>query len=129
MSFSLRISSDNIGMMSSALCIVHCIATPFLFVWKATCNLSCHSAPLWWRSFDFIFLTIALFAVIYSVKQSTNNWVKGLLISSWVLLLFSEMGKHYLAMDFIHHFSYFPAVALILIHLYNKKYCCTSKCC
>ena len=129
MNLPIRISSDSIGMISSSLCIVHCLATPFLFVFKATCNLSCHSAPLWWRSVDVLFLAISLMAVIYSYRNSSRQWVKGLLVTSWVFLLLTEISKFYIHSELVHFLLYIPATSLILTHFYNKKYCCSSKCC
>ena len=37
---SINLKQDYIGAVASALCLLHCIATPFLFVAKA-CSAAC----------------------------------------------------------------------------------------
>ena len=49
-------SLDNIGIIASSLCMIHCIGTPFLFIAKA-CSVSCCSdVPIWWQLIDYFFL-------------------------------------------------------------------------
>ena len=38
---------DSIGVLSSALCMIHCIATPFFFVATACTATCCSAAPLY----------------------------------------------------------------------------------
>jgi glucose-6-phosphate-specific signal transduction histidine kinase len=130
MSLTLPIKSDIIGIGSTALCMIHCLATPFLFVWKASCSMSCHAAPVWWKSFDIAFLLISFVAVVYSIKSSSNTYIKGILTLSWVSLFITEIGKHYFHVELFHTLTYIPATLLILTHFYNRKYCCHSdQCC
>ena len=126
---SLHVSSDSVGIVASGLCMVHCIATPILIVCKTTCAASCQAAPLWWRSFDILFLVISLFAVIYSVKITSKQWVKNALIASWSLLFLSELFKNLTHIHFVHYLAYIPATALIVTHLYNRKLCCSAHTC
>ena len=64
--------SDIVGALASGLCVVHCIATPFLFV-AQSCSVSgcCSEAsPTWWSSIDYLFIGITLLAVYYSGKST-----------------------------------------------------------
>ena len=80
---------DSLGALASGLCMIHCIATPFLFIASA-CTVSCCSAtPLWWQWVDYAFLGISLFAVINASKSSANKFIKYGLWISWIgLFLF-----------------------------------------
>ena len=53
-SFSL----DKIGIAATALCMIHCIGTPFIFIAKACSTACCAGAPLWWQLIDYFFLII-----------------------------------------------------------------------
>ena len=41
-------NSDSIGALASSLCLVHCVATPFIFVVQSCAASCCASAPAWW---------------------------------------------------------------------------------
>ena len=83
--------SDLYGALASGLCLVHCIATPFLFVAHAGAHHSHehghgHESPLWWGTIDILFLGISLLAVYWSARKSSRNWVNYSLWGTWALL-------------------------------------------
>ncbi len=123
-------NSDSIGALASGLCLLHCIATPFIFVAQTCAASCCDAAPVWWQSIDFLFIGVSLFAVYWSVKFSTKQWIKNALWSSWLLLSFLIINEK---TEFIHApewMIYIPAMALITLHLYNRKYCiCKDESC
>ena len=81
--------SDTIGALSSGLCMIHCLATPFFFVAAACSKSCCSAAPGWWLWIDYIFLVISFMAVLHSTKTIKISFVKyGLWISWGGLLLF-----------------------------------------
>jgi hypothetical protein len=132
--------SDFIGMSVSALCFVHCLVTPFLFVVQ-TCSVSascCSSSPLWWQTLDYVFLGISLIAVWFSTRKSVKQWVRIGLWVNWLVLggviLFKEEVISYTFENII----FIPAITLILLHLYNNRFCkisrktnanCAADCC
>ena len=61
MSANLTYKADIIGASASLLCIIHCLATPFVFFIKTSSSLCCSETPTWWQSIDYIFLTVAFF--------------------------------------------------------------------
>ena len=76
--------SDTIGALSSGLCMIHCLATPFFF-FATTCSASCCStAPSWWQWLDYFFLIISFIAVKRSAKLTNSNLVKYSLWMSWI---------------------------------------------
>jgi len=95
----LKQKPDSIGAIASTLCLIHCLATPFVFIAQSCTLTCCNGVPMWWGSIDYIFLIISFFTVY---RSNLNEKA-----------------------------IYIPAIALIMLHLYNKKYCqChTNTCC
>ncbi len=123
---------DTFGVLASSLCIVHCLATPLIFIAQA-CSVSdgCASAPTWWQSLDYLFLTISFIAVYRSAKTTSSKIMPTLLWVSWGLLFIMIFNEK---LEFFHipeYFTYASAMGLASLHLYNLKYCqCkTENCC
>tara|TARA_Y100000741_G_scaffold354604_1_gene329074 strand:+ start:223 stop:594 length:372 start_codon:yes stop_codon:yes gene_type:complete len=112
--------SDVFGAMSSSLCLIHCLATPFLLV-----------VPFWWSNLNYIFIIVSLIAVYISAKNTSRKIMKVLLWIGFMLLSFcilnEELGFFHLP-EFI---TYFAASNLACLHIYNLKYCQCSdeECC
>ena len=118
-----RNNSDFIGAMASGLCLIHCVATPFIFIAQTCSATCCDTAPTWWTNIDFLFIGISFFSVLWSVKNSSKLWIKIALWMSWFALSIVIINEK---VDLIHipeSIIYIPAIALIILHLYNKKYC------
>lgn len=118
-----RNSSDIIGVVSSSLCLIHCIATPFVFIAQSSSAVCCESSPIWWQSIDYIFLVISFFAVFWSVKHTSKSWMKSALWLSWVALSAAILNEKFELIHLPEISVYIPALALIGLHVYNKKYC------
>ena len=114
---------DTIGILSSGLCLIHCLATPFLFVLTLSSNACCESTPLWWQWLDYSFLFISFIAVFYSTKSSNSKIIKICLWISWIMLFILILNTKFIWFITSHHTRYFPAISLIGFHLYNLKYC------
>lgn len=127
----LHRNSDQLGALSSSICAVHCMATPFLFVAKSCSDVCCSGTPTWWRIIDVLFLVISFIAIYFSAKNSTNTKIKIGLWVSWVILALIIVNEYYNVLHLPHWLIYIPAVSLIVLHIYNRKYCrCkTDKCC
>jgi hypothetical protein len=127
----IKQKSDSIGVAASTLCLIHCIATPFIFIVQSSSLMCCNATPNWWKSIDYLFLIISFLAICRSTQTTTKNWIKLALWGSWFLLFFIIINEKMSLFPLKEYFIYFPAIALIILHLYNKKYCrCnTTKCC
>lgn len=123
--------SNGIGAIASFICLIHCIATPFLFVVQACSTSCCESTPTWWQWIDSLFLVIAFFAVYQSARTTTNKLISNSLWVSWSILLFIILNEKMLWVTLPQYSIYFPALSLIILHIYNRKYChCkTDQCC
>ncbi|MEM7104728.1 MAG: MerC domain-containing protein [Bacteroidota bacterium] len=115
--------SDNIGAFASSLCLVHCIATPFIFV-SSSCAISCGAnSPFWWVAIDYLFIAISFFAVYWSAKNTSKEWMRYAFWISWALLLVVIANERLSLVPLTGYAIYIPAIGLVGLHLYNKKYC------
>ena len=127
----LKQKPDLLGTFASSLCLVHCLATPFVFI-AQTCTASCCSgAPTWWSFIDYLFLVVSFFAIYFSTKATTLEWIKPMLWLSWSALLFIIINEKIELLPLPKTLIYIPSISLMMLHLYNKKYCnCENdKCC
>ena len=126
----LNKKSDELGMLSSALCMLHCIATPFLLVALPGSSVSHHQSHEWWSWLDILFLGISLIAVFKTVQRSTQRWLQTSLIVSWLMLSFFILNERLEGIEFPLDMVYFPAFALVVLHLVNRRQCgCETGCC
>ncbi|RPG57889.1 MAG: MerC domain-containing protein [Flavobacteriales bacterium TMED191] len=122
---------DTIGSLASTLCLVHCLATPFIFITQACTISCCADTPIWWQSIDYIFIVISFFAILGATKTSTNKIISRLLWITWfiffALILNKSLGLVYLDKNF----GYSAGIILACLHIYNLRYCqCKSdNCC
>lgn len=114
---------DIIGATASGLCAVHCIATPLLFIANTCAVTGCIDTPVWWKLIDYIFLVISFIAIQASIKKSTKRWVGLALIISWTLLFLAIVNESFEMMALPELVVYIPALSMIILHLYNQKYC------
>lgn len=123
--------SNSIGVVASTLCLVHCLATPFIFIAAVCSDSCCEATPVWWKWIDFLFLGIAFFAVYHSARITSNKMVAKGLWLSWVALLLVIVSEQAQLFPVSEYAIYVPALSLIVLHLYNRKFCkCEEdKCC
>ncbi len=115
--------SDIIGAWASGLCLVHCLATPFLFVAQAGLISDGEAHLQWWGILDFVFLFISLLAIWWSGKTTSKRWMRVALWVSWALLLLVVLNEKLAIVPLVEQAIYVPAVGLIFFHLYNHRYC------
>jgi len=114
--------ADLIGASASFLCLIHCIATPFVFLIKSSAAVCCSETPTWWQSIDYLFLTVAFFAVVHITKNNrSKKWLKFSLIISWIGLLIVTLNSSLFLFHISNEMSYIPAMLLVSLHLYNAN--------
>ena len=120
---SIIYKPDSIGSMASMLCLIHCIATPFIFITQACTMSCCAGAPIWWQSIDYIFILISFFAIFRSTQTSSNKMIKIALWTTWFLFFISIINKT-IGLFYVNpNFTYATGIILASLHLYNLKYC------
>jgi len=115
--------SDTIGVLSSGLCMIHCLATPFFFVASVCSTTCCDTAPLWWQWLDYFFLVVSFIAVRYSTISTNSKLIKIGLWVSWLglsIFIFNIKFSWFYAHP---NMKFIPAFTLIGFHLYNFKSC------
>ena len=121
--FRLASKSDIIGSTASFLCLVHCIATPFLFVAQAGLATHTDEHPLWWGFLEIVFLVISFMAVLWTGRATSKPWMKYALWITWLVLTFIIVNEKLSLIPLPESVIYVPTVVLIGLHLYNRKYC------
>ena len=115
--------ADSFGAAASFLCMIHCLATPFLFVAQTCAKSCCGDAPGWWRAIDFLFLVISFMAISQAMRTSSVKWVWRGLWLAWLALGWSVLMEALVPTLFFPGVKYTAASALIGLHFYNMKYC------
>lgn len=118
-------TTDTVGIASSTLCLIHCVATPFIFAVSTCAHSGCSDSPVWWRGFDFFFLVISFIAVYFSARHSHSPVVTGGLYGSFALLALILINHSFGIFQLPHELIYIPAVLLIGFHIYNR-WCCVK---
>ena len=117
------INTDYLGAAASLLCLLHCMATPFLFLVKTCSHTCCVDAPIWWQLIDYLFLVISFFAIYYATRDSTKNWIRIALWSAWTTLFLTVMNETFNLVPLPEKFFYVPSLIIVGLHLYNRRYC------
>jgi hypothetical protein len=122
------LNPNSIGAIASAVCAVHCMVTPVLFVAQTCAVTGCctSSSPDWWSALDYAFMGITFVAVAFSARNSSQNWMRISLYVSWGLLTLVIVNEKLEWIAVSELWKYAAAFILISLHLFNKKYCSCS---
>lgn len=120
-------SPDIVGSISSGLCLIHCLATPFLFAGHLGLNIGDHIQSSSWKTLDLVFIAVSLLAIYRSSRNTTKKWIPCALWLSWSLLAMIVINEKLEVFEIPEIVIFFPSIALILLHIYNRKYCSCSK--
>ena len=134
-SFSLggnvKLQSDVVGAAASNLCVIHCMVTPAIFAVQAT-SLSCSEiSPTWWSMIDYLFLAITIGAIYFTARSTSSSWVTKVLYVLWSVLALLVINNSLRLLPIPHIILYIPALAMSVLHMYNRKYCLCKeeRCC
>ncbi len=116
-------NSDRIGVVSSSLCMLHCFATPFLFLSQSSLIFLSLDFTLPWLLINYVFLFISFIAIFFSVKNSSNKIIRVLLYLFWFLLSGLIINESLGILSIPETATYLSASSLICLHIYNLNYC------
>ena len=116
-------NSDRIGVVSSGLCMLHCFATPFLFLSQSSLIFISVDFKLTWFILNYFFLFISFIAIYHSVKNSSNRFIRIFLYLFWVVLSGLIINESLEIFSIPEAATYFSASSLICLHIYNLRYC------
>lgn len=108
--------SDRVGILASAVCLVHCLIFPVLVIMRIPLSEWLHEV---WHSLDYVFLAVSFFAVYFSSKYTRKAWMKYFLWTSFFALGASVMLKHYEAI--FDAVAVGAALVLITAHVLNIR--------
>lgn len=134
-STKINSASDIFGAFASGLCLIHCLATPLLFLAAVHGGHGHHehgaeSIPMIWEMLDYFFLVISAIAVSYSTRKTSLKWMPALLWASWGFLALMILNEKVHLFHIDHNFILIPGLSLVGLHLYNRKYCnCEDETC
>jgi len=124
-------NSNFIGMLSSALCLVHCIAVPLFMGWYAIQeNYHDHAghahthahATVGGFNMDYFFILVCLVAVLFSTRNHhTTPVLKVLLWAFFGLFAIGILFEAYAPV--FQYLGYIASLGLIGVHWYNYKLC------
>ena len=115
--------SDYVGASASGLCLMHCIATPILFLSQASLISISNEMLFLWQSLNFLFLAISFIAIYYSVQNSSNLYVKILFFLNWLILSALILIELFEILSIAEFYTYIAAISLSILHIYNLNYC------
>ncbi len=120
----LTTTSDIFGALASGLCLVHCFATPFFFLFQASAvTQSAITGSLWWGLLDYFFLGISLVAIYFSAANTPVKWMPAALYGSWGILTLFILNEKFHLFHLSHALMFIPAIGLVSLHLYNRRHC------
>ena len=124
-------SSDIIGASASAMCFIHCLVTPFLFVAYSNTVIIENTYPWWWGILYIVFLLISLFAVYWSTYNTSKQFIKYTFWTLWILLALIIINEKWEIVHVAEVFIHLTTLGLVFLHFYNRRYCqCENdKCC
>ena len=119
--FTLK--SDYFGVLTSLLCLLHCVITPLIFISYSSLNSEFSTSFSWWKNLDYVFIFISFFMVYFSTRISKIKIIKYLFWLSWIFLFLVIINEKINSFQFSEYLTYLAASILSLMHLYNLKYC------
>ncbi len=118
------INSNSVGAVASALCLLHCLLTPVLFIAHVGHVGDHHaSSPTWWKMVDLFFLLVSFFAVYKSSKTTSKKWMVYSLWATWIALFIVIMNEKIELFHIPEYVMYIIAMSLVILHLYNQLFC------
>ena len=116
-------NSDRIGAISSGLCMLHCFATPFLFLSQSSLIFISVDFTLTWFILNYFFLFISFIAIYHSVKNSTNRFIRISLYLFWLVLSGLIINESLEIFSIPEAATSVSASSLICLHIDNLRYC------
>lgn len=109
--------ADLIGILSSSICLVHCLATPLLMAFGAGFLTN----PF----YEYLFLILSFISIYKATQNNDSIKIAFILWISFSGFLFSTLFHE--KYDWLHYSGYFFAILIIIGHTLNIKHCKSCK--
>jgi hypothetical protein len=105
--------ADLIGILSTSICLMHCIATPILIAFGADFITN----PF----FKYLFLIISFVSIFKATENVTSTKIALLVwVAFWGFLFSTLFQEEYY---WLHYSGYFFAILIIVGHILNIEHC------
>jgi hypothetical protein len=116
-SFILRkLNADYLGIASSALCVVHCVLSPFIVATISALKTSEEG----WAWLDYVFIALCLWAVFHSTKHSYSKPIKMGLWVVWAVFAIGIVFEE--AAEGMAYVGYVGSLGLVVLHILNMRH-------
>lgn len=109
---------DKIGIWSSVLCIVHCLAVPVVLAYTNGYDL--HD-QVWWDFTQVAFVLVGFWAVKHAVSHVSLPWLKLSFWLSFALLVASVFMHHSFLGEVLNYGAAGSLIALHSLNLYLSR--------
>ena len=106
--------ADSISILTSGICLIHCLATPLLLVVG-------YGPFIEQEGSKYIFVIISFLSIFYALKDSSSLKIGVLLWTSFWIFLFSIFFHE--EYTWLNYSSYLGSVGIIIGHILNIKKC------
>jgi len=111
--------ADILGIISAALCVVHCLLVPFLIVYGVSSEGFSNS----WEHLDWGFIALSGLAVILATRHETNQLLTWLMWGSFSIFTFSLLlHEQWPPALYLSVVSSLGLAILHLLHFRNKEH-------
>lgn len=112
-------NADRIGIISSSLCLVHCIALPLLISLQPALISFLHDDM---HFVEYIFLLLSVVAVFFATRSThmSDSTRKLFYVVLGVFTLSILLGERF---HWLHYIGYLGSFALIVLHIINIRQC------
>ncbi len=119
----LKIKADYIGIASSFLCLIHCLALPIiasLYIYAD--HLHSHDSEHTHHhhhsgfNWDYVFAALAIIAAIFVIRKSPHTWIR---ISLGLGALFFALGVLFHDSGNLYYLMHTGSIILIATHTIN----------
>lgn len=111
---SKKLNSDYLGLISSTLCLIHCLALPFLVVFFGEALHSIEHLEF----LDWIFAAISLYAAYDSIKKTSSKYLKLSFVLGWIFFIIGIIFHENSILSYSLHIG---SLILIVSHIMNYK--------
>ncbi len=116
-----KINSDFLGMLSSSLCLIHCLALPIIIVFFGEALHSLEHLEF----LDWIFAIISLYAAVDSVRKTHSKLLRITFITGWTFFVVGVFAHEHVYLSYSLHIG---SVILIISHvrnyIINRRFTC-----
>lgn len=116
-----KLNSDFLGMFSSFLCLIHCLALPMLVVFSGEALKNIEHLEF----LDWIFAAISLYTAYDSIKKTKSKSLKISFIIGWIFFI---TGVFFHESEILSYSLHLGSLILIISHIRNyiftRKYGC-----